>query len=174
MWYNGGDSETRTHNHKILSFVALPISIHPRMKRNYRNYTNEDIVKYAKQTYSIAGLLRLLGLRPVGGNYYTLKRRLQQLSVDTRHWTRQGWNKGQRLLDWSDYNRARNVKPHLIKLRGHKCEGNCKRKTWNKFPVPLEIHHEDGVRTNNNLENLKLLCPNCHAQTSTWRNRKRL
>lgn len=47
----------------------------------------------------------------------------------------------------------------------------CKIDSWNSIPVILEIDHIDGDRTNNTKNNLRLLCPNCHSQTSTWRGR---
>ena len=42
------------------------------------------------------------------------------------------------------------------------CE-RCGLETWLEQPIPLELHHMDGDRTNNELTNLELLCPNCHA-----------
>lgn len=50
----------------------------------------------------------------------------------------------------------------------HKCSV-CKRKTWNKKSIPLELSHKDGDNSNNLIDNLELLCPNCHAQTDTYR-----
>ena len=38
-----------------------------------------------------------------------------------------------------------------------------------KKKIPLEVHHLDGDRMNNELSNLQLLCPNCHALTENWR-----
>ena len=55
--------------------------------RKYKNYTNEDIINYSKEVKSIAGLLKKLGLRTVGGNYYTIKKKLKELEVNTEHWT---------------------------------------------------------------------------------------
>lgn len=141
------------------------------MPRKYRNYTDQDIVKYAKEVTSIAGLLSCLGLRPAGGNYSNLKRRLQELNVDCAHWTGQAWNKDQRLKDWSQYTKASRLKPYLVKERGHKCE-SCSLLEWQSQPIPLEIHHIDGDKTNNDKSNLQLLCPNCHALTDNWKNRK--
>jgi len=46
---------------------------------------------------------------------------------------------------------------------------NCGIDSWNNKPIMLELHHKDGVRSNHNLENLQLLCPNCHSQTETFR-----
>lgn len=50
----------------------------------------------------------------------------------------------------------------------HKCEC-CGLTIWNNLPIPLELHHKDGNRCNHLLSNLQLLCPNCHAQTETYR-----
>jgi hypothetical protein len=141
------------------------------MKNKYREYSNEDVIKCAKEVKSIAGLLRKLDLVVAGGNYANIKRILQRLNVDTTHWTGQGWNHGQRLKDWSKYTRAVVSKPHLIKVRGHKCE-QCNLTKWNEKNIPLEIHHKDGDRTNNEFDNLELVCCNCHALTPGWRSRK--
>ena len=50
----------------------------------------------------------------------------------------------------------------------HRCEC-CGLTTWLDKPIPLELHHKDGDRTNNTLENFQLLCPNCHAFTDSYR-----
>lgn len=71
------------------------------------------------------------------------------------------------------------AKSHMLRLRlieeglkEAKCEV-CGLEKWNGFPIPLELHHIDGNHYNNSLENLQILCPNCHAQTSTYSCRKR-
>jgi hypothetical protein len=48
-----------------------------------------------------------------------------------------------------------------------KCNG-CNNDKWRDVPIPLELEHKDGNPTNHELSNLELLCPNCHAQTSTY------
>lgn len=136
--------------------------------RKYRNYTDKDVIKYAKEVFSMAGLMRKLDLKPCGGNYDSIRRLVQKLNIDTSHWTGQGWNKNKQLKDWSKYTRASNLKEHLIKIRGHKCE-LCDNSLWLNKPIKLEVHHKDGNRTNNNLDNLMLLCPNCHSTTDNWR-----
>ena len=67
----------------------------------------------------------------------------------------------------------RNVlKRWLIKLRGRYCEC-CGGETWCAERIPIELHHEDGNAANNLPDNLKLLCPNCHAQTPNAKGRNR-
>lgn len=142
------------------------------MARKYREYSDEDVIKYAKEVFSIAGLLEKLDLRKAGGNYSHAKKTLQRLNIDTSHWTGMGWSKDKQLKNWQDYTRANKLKPHLISKLGHKCQ-KCNLETWLENPIPLEIHHTDGDRTNNNLENLELLCCNCHSLTDNWRNKKK-
>jgi Zn finger protein HypA/HybF involved in hydrogenase expression len=48
------------------------------------------------------------------------------------------------------------------------CE-KCGLTEWNGKPIMLELHHIDGNRQNHLLKNLRLLCPNCHSQTDTYR-----
>jgi 5-methylcytosine-specific restriction endonuclease McrA len=43
---------------------------------------------------------------------------------------------------------------------------------WMGKPIPLELDHINGVNSDNRLENLRILCPNCHAQTTTYRGKK--
>lgn len=50
----------------------------------------------------------------------------------------------------------------------HKCE-NCGLTEWLGQPIPLELHHKDGNRNHNKIENYQLLCPNCHAFTDSYR-----
>ena len=53
-------------------------------------------------------------------------------------------------------------------VKEHQCE-NCNLKEWQKIQIPLELHHKDGNSNNHKLDNLELLCPNCHALTDTYR-----
>jgi hypothetical protein len=140
--------------------------------RKYRQYTDQDVINSSKEVKSIAELLRKLNLKEAGGNYAHIKKTLQRLKINTDHWTGQGWSKGQQKKDWSQYSKVGHLKKHLIKKKGHKCE-NCGLTEWQKQSIVLEVHHEDGDRTNNDFSNLKLLCCNCHALTHNWRNKNK-
>lgn len=56
----------------------------------------------------------------------------------------------------------------LFRLRGERCE-ECGITDWCGKPITFEMDHIDGDHENNELSNLKLLCPNCHSQTPTYR-----
>ena len=64
------------------------------------------------------------------------------------------------------------IKKHLIYNLGHICQ-RCNNTKWLDFPIPLELEHIDGNSLNNELSNLKLLCPNCHFFTPTYRRKKK-
>lgn len=68
--------------------------------------------------------------------------------------------------------KSNTLKNKLIEdgIKEHKCE-ECKKKNWNGKSIPLELHHVDGNRHNNSIENLQILCPNCHAQTPNYSGR---
>jgi hypothetical protein len=62
------------------------------------------------------------------------------------------------------------VKKYLIESRGHRCE-ICGITEWMGKPTPLVRDHIDGNHQNNALSNLRVICPNCDAQTPTYKNR---
>lgn len=136
----------------------------------YKDYTDQNIIECSLKSKSMAELLRMLGLQYAGGNYANMKRNLQRLNLSCEHWTGQGWNKNQQLKDWTGYTKNRCLKKHLIKETGNKCQ-NCGNDSWMGKPISLDVHHADGDRTNNSRENLKLLCPNCHAMTPNYKGR---
>jgi Zn finger protein HypA/HybF involved in hydrogenase expression len=62
------------------------------------------------------------------------------------------------------------LRHYLIDERSHRCEV-CGITEWMGKSAPLELDHKDGDSLNNTLENLRLICPNCHAQTETYKGR---
>ena len=53
-------------------------------------------------------------------------------------------------------------------LKKHICEKCGLTETWNELPITLTLHHVDGNKKHNNIENLEILCPNCHSQTFNY------
>ena len=130
-------------------------------------YTIEQLQTAVNNNLSIAGVLRELGLRPIGGNYRTVKNLFREYSIDTKHFTGMGWNVGLKFrpqktfkdseifIENSNYKATSKLKEKLIigNYRKEECE-NCHNSTWLNGKIPLEIHHINGVNTDHRIENL--------------------
>lgn len=131
-----------------------------------------EFAKMVAESYSFYELAEKIGYTKTGGGTQSsLKKAVQERNLDTSHFTGQAWNKGN--FDYSTFtkgsvkkNGKSTLKP-LIALRGHKCE-ECGLEEWRGQLINLEIHHKNGDRSDNSLENLQLLCPNCHSYTETF------
>lgn len=147
---------------------------------------NKKLVEALKTCRSIGQALDQAGLTPSGGNYATAHRLIKDLDIDTSHMTGQGWNLGgttslamrniipleQILVADSRYMNTSRLRKRLIGsgLKAAICE-KCGLAEWNGEKISLELNHINGDRFDNRLLNLELLCPNCHAQTETYRGR---
>lgn len=148
------------------------------------SYSIEEFKKAVEESYSIAQALTKLGLSPRGGNYRVFKKFQKLYDIDTSHFTGQGHLKGKshnfnttplKEILVRDYSYSSNrLRKRLIveEIKEHKCEC-CGLKEWLGEPIPLELDHIDGNHYNNRLENLKILCPNCHAKTPTYRGKNK-
>lgn len=150
--------------------------------------TKEEYEKAVKESLSIAEVCRKLNIKPIGGNYKTVSKAIKEYNIDISHFTGRAWNQGKRyrmivkpkplneiLCENSNYNNY-SLRRRLI-LEGYKeykCENpECGLTEWHGKPIPLELHHVNGNHTDNRIENLQLLCPNCHAQTNNFRARNK-
>lgn len=59
------------------------------------------------------------------------------------------------------------IRRYLSELIGYKCS-ECNITNWNNKPITLQVDHIDGNAGNNNVANVRLLCPNCHSQQDTF------
>lgn len=146
------------------------------------NYTKELLEENVKNCYSLAELCRRLGLVPIGSNPKTLKKKLNEFNVDYSHFTGKIWNKNPNnpiyrgkympnLCEHSSLSSA-NAKELVYKLglKENKCE-ICGLSEWQGKHLVCELHHINGDSTDNRIENLLILCPNCHSQTDNFRSR---
>ena len=141
---------------------------------------------FVSQSTSIREVLTHFGLRAAGGNYHAIKRKIMELKIDCSHFTGRGHLKG-KTHNWakktpteqilvnnstwggnSDSLRKRLIKENYFDEKCH-C---CNKTEWLGQPISLELEHINGNRFDNRIENLTILCPNCHAQTPTYRGRK--
>ena len=152
--------------------------------------TDEEFRQAVADSLSVRQVLSRIGLVPAGGNYKTVHARIAKLELDTSHFTGAAWNQGTRsrilgqpfswegiLIENSLYTSSSRLRNRLIehRLKAPICEG-CMLAEWQQRPIPLELHHLNGINNDHRLTNLQLLCPNCHALTENYRgkNQKRI
>lgn len=137
--------------------------------------TEEEI----NQASSAKALLEQVGLRPFTGNYRTLRKKLGSLGIDYDAFVRRGRAKrtqsnGRRrpvreLLKPGQLLYSR-IRARLFEegILVERCSGCGIGPEWNGQPLVLQIDHVNGDAYDSRLENLRVLCPNCHSQTPTW------
>lgn len=143
--------------------------------------TDDEVRQSVQESTSIRQALMKLNLKPIGGNYRIIKRRIKQLGLDTSHHTGQGHLKGKThnwatrtpldeiLKEGSSY-QSYGLKNRLLKENRltNEC-AECKLgPSWNGKTINHHLDHINGDNTDNRIENLRLLCPNCHSQTDTY------
>jgi hypothetical protein len=121
----------------------------------------------------------------LSGNYKTIQRKADELKLDTSHMHHRGWRSGtkipikaaqplEEILTKDSHYQSSKLRKRLIeewKLPSF-CM-ICKNTEWLGQPISLELDHINGINTDNELANLRILCPNCHAQTSTYRGKNK-
>jgi len=140
----------------------------------------EEFKKIVSESYTYADVCRKIGWKPQGGNYKYVKRYIKELGLDISHFTGKATNIGNRLncgnekkveeyLTKNSYIKSSYLKWKLFsnKLKEYKCE-KCGCTHWNNEQISLQLHHINGDNTDNRLENLQVLCPNCHSQTDNF------
>jgi hypothetical protein len=133
----------------------------------------------------MSDVVRRFGYQPNGGVHRMFTAEITDLGWDTSHPVGRGRARGRRVPNgaaWaledilvvnSMYTHGPRLRQRLIKagLRKAECE-ECGLAERRGRPLALALGHINGIHTDNRLENLRILCPNCHALTDTWCARK--
>lgn len=92
---------------------------------------------------------------------------LNQRKERVRLWLEEGKDWGSNIPGW-----IKGKTGYLSQSEGYKC-AVCSITEWNSIPINLECDHIDGNHQNNHPSNLRLICPNCHSQTKTYKNKNK-
>jgi hypothetical protein len=147
-----------------------------------RQYTDKEFAEAIKSSKYMGEALEKIGLKPAGGNYHLARLRVNKLGLDTSHFIYKPKGMGKRrrvpteeiLVKNSSWSSSSRLRERLIK-EGYFDEvcSICKMTEWLGKKMPLELDHINGEKTDNRIENLRLICPNCHSFTPTYRGRNR-
>ena len=160
-------------------------------KSRIQTISKNELQNILDTSYSQLEVLQKLGFERVSSNRLTLQDRIKKDGLCVKKWNENRELKKKRnleklkrskvlplkeiLVENSTYASSVNLKNRLINeglLKNECVECGC-RNMWNKKPISLQLDHIDGNHKDNRLENLRILCPNCHSQTETWGGKKK-
>jgi len=136
--------------------------------------SDDEIIKSCKESLSMGQAAELLGV-----SFLTLRKRAKNLgvyqpNVGLKGTRRKSFRKIQskEILEGKHPNyQTHKLKKRLLKegIKENKCE-RCGISIWQEIELCIELHHIDGNNRNHKLNNLQMLCPNCHSLTVTYKN----
>ena len=182
LWAGGGTYRTLERHMARLNLETTHLDRRGSVARSLRRtWSDEDLAAAVRESTSFSEVGRRLGYRTSGGIHRFLRTHIARLGLDTSHFAGQSWAKGKSfagqrrqplseiLVKNSTYMSTGGLRRRLIAegLNAARCE-MCGIDAWHGKRLPLELDHINGHHTDNRLENLRILCPNCHAVTETW------
>lgn len=151
----------------------------PTRRCGQTKYSAELLAPIVAAASSIRDVLRELGLTMTGGSHALIKRAIAKHGIDTSHFTpysgvKTARTKAEYLLPENVFVKnprasvshvRRLARIHVTPYQCKKCENPGE---WMGEPVTLQLDHINGDNSDQRIDNLRWLCPNCHSQTETW------
>jgi len=139
-----------------------------------RKWSDTELETATRDSNTITEIVERLGLKPFAGNRYSVKRRIDELRLDTSHLHRKKFKRtppktlDEVLKNDVDYSSS-SLKRRLIEsnIIIDECK-ECGNTHWRGQKLSLHLDHINGDHYDNRIENLRLLCPNCHSITPTY------
>lgn len=137
------------------------------------NYTKEELEKIVKLSLSYKEVLNKLGYTTYNGrNTDTLKKYLNKYNIGVEHFRTASRTERNEDNIFCKNSTATQKTVRLWYIKGNYSEYKCaicgQEPMWNELDLKLQLDHIDGDNKNNELSNLRWLCPNCHSQTDTY------
>lgn len=146
------------------------------------NLSKEELQLIVKSCLNYSDVMRALGYKHTN-HQDTLRKYIKLYNIDVSHFTKKFAEKDFPEIYSNDEIFRKNsawrsntssLKKRILKynLLEYKCSLCGNEGYWNNKPLVLQLDHIDGDRTNNEITNLRFLCPNCHTQTDTYANKR--
>ena len=152
-----------------------------------QKYTKEWLEELCKNSRSYKEVLEKAGRKYSGGNHSYLKAKIQEFGIDTSHFSGQSWATGthhegkykytiEEAFTKNSLVQRNVIRKYIIhfNLIPYKCQFCGNTGEWRGKKMALELDHINGINNDNRLENLRWLCPNCHATTDTYAGKNNL
>ena len=149
--------------------------------KKYETLSIEELEKICQSSESYREVATKIGYSPDGGSgIAAVKEMVDKYDLDISHFKGQSHkkNEGHFKTPIEQYlNSIVQITSHKLRVRILREEvlpkmcNKCGNTQWLGLDIPLELHHKDGNKDNNSLENLELLCPNCHYFTDTYKSK---
>lgn len=162
-------------------------------RRANSGFSKKELEDAVASSDNFSDVARKIGLghNCNGSAHHKLTKTVKEFGINYSHFTGSRWSVGKtrfenenlkkqaekKMLPWDmvfckDSSRGVHSLDIIFRLvekgvKKYRCE-KCNNSIWNEIPIRLQLDHINGDSTDNRIENLRLLCPNCHAQTETF------